>query len=91
MRMPPTRWRQNRVDIGLQRLIAIAKTSGDVAVTAAAIGIAFAHGLVPTAILVLRCMGPTAPTAVSLIGVAIPTAVGAIASAWISVATSISR
>ena len=78
MRKPPTRWGQIRADIGLQRLIAIAKTSGDADVMAAAIGIAFARGLVPMAILVIRYTVPTAPMAVSVIGVAIPTAAGAI-------------
>jgi hypothetical protein len=78
MRKPPTRWGQIRTDIELQWLIAIAKTSGDVAVMAAAIGIAFARDLVPMAILVIRYTVPTAPMAVSVIGVAIPTAAGAI-------------
>jgi hypothetical protein len=68
----------------LQWPVAIAKTSGDVVPTAAAIGITFARGGAPMAILVIRCMGHTAPMVVSLIGVAIPTAVGAIASTTVA-------
>jgi hypothetical protein len=64
MRKPPTRWGQIRADIELQRLIAIAKTSGDAVVTAAAIGIAFAHGRAPMAILVIRYTVRTDPMAV---------------------------
>ena len=77
MRKPPTRWRQHKADIGLQRLVAIAKTSGDVAPTATAIGTTFARGRAPTAILVVRYTAPTAPMAGYVIGVAIPTAAGA--------------
>lgn len=77
MRRPPTRWRQHKAAIGLQRLVAIAKTSGDVVPTAAAIGTAFARGRAPTVILVVRYTAPMAPMAVKVIGVAIPTAAGA--------------